>query len=204
MYKNLNEKEFNLLLKLIKQWYCQNDDTSLFSKGMDNLLVKIRANQVKIPNYLYRAYSFQTKEDLNNFKKTMTIKIEHPNKDYESWTSKQSIAERYMPQSEYNLNRNSKYGILIRISSGDFIDNIKFTIEDLFSEKNDKNLFFKFCFSYLSSKMLEKIKEKNFNQKDIEEFQYIIPGLVRAVTESEYLLDKLIHPKPFIIKEIIK
>lgn len=202
MYKNLDTKDLDLLLKLLKQWYCLNDDTNLFSKSMHNLMLKIRAHNVKVPTTLYRAYSFETKEQLENFKKTITIKIEHPRKDYESWTSSLNIAERYMPGSDYVINKNAKYGILLAINKKDFEHNIKFTIEDLFSSVKDRNNFFKTCFKYLSSIMLSKMKENNFGKKDIEEFQYNIPGIVRAITEKEYLLDKLDYPTPIIVKEI--
>lgn len=202
IYKNLNEKEFDLLLKLITQWYCKNDDTNLFSKVMHDLMLKIRAHNVKIPETLYRAYSFETKEDLIKFRKGISTKISHPTKDYESWTTSRSIAERYLPGSEYVLNKNTKFGILLALNKSDFEYNIKFTIEDLFSDKNDRNKFFKTCFSYLSTKMLSKIKDNNFNRKDIEEFQYTIPGIVRAVTEKEYLIEEIKNPFPTIIKEV--
>ena len=65
---NLNQNETDLLIKILKDWYCLNKDTDLFTPQVNKLLLKINSMNFKLPNYLYRAYSFEKEEDYKKFK----------------------------------------------------------------------------------------------------------------------------------------
>lgn len=199
---NLNQNETDLLIKILKDWYCLNKDTDLFTPQVNKLLLKINSMNFKLPNYLYRAYSFETKKDYNNFIDNAEKRIAHPSKDYESWTSSLTVAKRYMPGGEGQLNKNAKIGIILKIPRFDFEDRIKFSIENLFKNYSDRKILFSELFSYMSKDILQKIKIGNLSKQDILEFQHSIPGLVRAISEFEYMIGPLDYPKPECIELI--
>ena len=200
---NLNENETALLVKVLKEWYCLNKDENLFTPQVNKLLLKINSMYFKLPNYLYRAYSFKTEKDLNNFLKQAETKISHPYKDYESWTSSINVAKKYAPGGENQLNSEYKYGVILKIPRFDFEDRIKFSIENLFKEYKDRKILFGELFSYMSKDILKKIKDGNLSKQDIQAFQYSIPGLVRAISEFEYMIGPIDYPEA-IIFEIYK
>ena len=202
-YFNLNEDETVLLIKVLKDWYCLNDDSELFTPRINKLLLKINTHNFKLPSTLFRAYSFNSKEALNSFLRAAKTKLKHPSKDYESWTSSPRVAESYFPGGEYQLNKDSKHGVILKINRNTFQDRIRFSIENLFSEAKDKKIFFTEVFRYLSKDLLLNIKNGNLTKKDIREFQHIIPGLVRAISEYEYLLEPIDYPD-FTIYKITK
>ena len=191
---NLNGKEIDQLLYVLKQWYCLNDDTDLFTPQTNKLLLKINTHNFKLPSALFRAYSFTSKEALNSFLKAAETKLKHPSKDYESWTSSPRVAEAYFPGGEFQLNKDSKYGVILKINRNTFQDHIKFSIENLFSGSQDKKIFFGEVFKYLSKDLLLNIKNGDLTKKDIQDFQHVIPGLVRAISEFEYLLEPIDYP----------
>ena len=193
---NLTNDDLNLLLKVLKQWYCLNDDSGLFTPQVEKLLLKINTTNYSLPQYLYRAYSFETKKDYDNFVKGSHVKIKHPTKDYESWTSSLAVAKNYMPGADAQLNKKAQYGLLIRIPRFDFQDRIKFSMENLFKTPQDRNIFFNEMFQYLSKELMLKIKMDALTKQDILSFEHYIPGLVRAVTEKEYMLGPLDYPQP--------
>lgn len=199
---NLNQNETDLLIKILKDWYCLNNDSNLFTPPVNKLLLKINSMNFKIPSYLYRAYSFERKEDYNNFINNAEKRIAHPSKDYESWTSSLTVAKRYMPGGEGQLNKNAKIGIILKIPRFDFEDRIKFSIENLFKNYSDRKILFSELFSYMSKDILQKIKIGNLSKQDILEFQHSIPGLVRAISEFEYMIGPLDYPKPECIELI--
>lgn len=212
----LDLKEIDQLINIIKQWYCLNNDADLFTQRTKKLLNKINFHNFRVPQYLYRAYSFNTQKDLDQFLKGAQTKLKHPVKDYESWTSSIKVAESYYPGGEYQLNKDAKYGVILKIKSSVFQDRIKFSLENLFgsnidnekeikgnSATTDKKIFFNAVFQYLSGKILDTIKSKGpeaLSKQEIQDFQYIIPGLVRSVSEYEYLLEPLDYPQPLIVK----
>lgn len=199
---NLNQNETDLLIKILKDWYCLNKDTDLFTPQVNKLLLKINSMNFKLPSYLYRAYSFETKKDYDNFINNAEKRIAHPSKDYESWTSSLTVAKRYMPGGEGQLNKNAKIGIILKIPRFDFEDRIKFSIENLFKNYSDRKILFSELFSYMSKDILQKIKIGNLSKQDILEFQHSIPGLVRAISEFEYMIGPLDYPKPECIELI--
>ena len=199
---NLNQNETDLLIKILKDWYCLNNDSNLFTPPVNKLLLKINSMNFKLPQYLYRAYSFETKKDYNNFIDNAEKRIAHPTKDYESWTSSLTVAKRYMPGGEGQLNKNAKIGIILKIPRFDFEDRIKFSIENLFKNYSDRKILFSELFGYMSKDILQKIKVGNLSKQDILEFQHSIPGLVRAISEFEYMIGPLDYPKPECIELI--
>ena len=199
---NLNQNETDLLIKILKDWYCLNNDSNLFTPPVNKLLLKINSMNFKLPQYLYRAYSFETKKDYNNFIDNAEKRIAHPSKDYESWTSSLTVAKRYMPGGEGQLNKNAKIGIILKIPRFDFEDRIKFSIENLFKNYSDRKILFSELFGYMSKDILQKIKVGNLSKQDILEFQHSIPGLVRAISEFEYMIGPLDYPKPECIELI--
>lgn len=210
---NFNLNEIDQLLNIIKQWYCLNDDTNLFTDKTKKLIIKINLHNFRLPQYLYRAYSFKTQSDLDSFLKGSNTKLSHPTKDYESWTSSMKVAESYYPGGQYQLNKENKYGVILKIKQSVFQDKIKFSLENLFGSQNpgfsgntsnlDKKIFFNAVFQYLSNKLLDTIKNKGpegLTKQEIQDFQYSIPGLVRAVSEYEYLTEPLDYPQPLVVK----
>ena len=193
---SLTPDDLNLLLKVLKQWYCLNDDSGLFTPQINKLLMKINLMNYSLPQYLYRAYSFETEKQYQDFIDKSHVQIKHPTKDYESWTSSVSVAKQYLPGGDAQLNKNNEYGIIIKIPRSDFIDRIKFSMENLFKVPQDRNIFFNEMFQYLSKELMLKIKMDCLIKSDILEFQHTIPGLVRAVTEKEYMLGPLDYPQP--------
>ena len=193
---SLTPDDLNLLLKVLKQWYCLNDDSSLFTPQVNKLLLKINLMNYSLPQYLYRAYSFETKKQYQDFIDKSHTKIKHPTKDYESWSSSLSIAKQYLPGGDAQINKNNEYGIIIKIPRSDFQDRIKFSMENLFKVPQDRTIFFNEMFQYLSKELMLKIKSDVLTKKDILEFQHTIPGLVRAITEKEYMLSELDYPQP--------
>ena len=200
---NLNQNETTLLVKVLKEWYCLNKDENLFTPQVNKLLLKINSMYFKLPNYLYRAYSFKTEKDLNNFLKQAETKISHPYKDYESWTSSLPVAKKYAPGGENQLTSDNKYGVILKIKRFHFEDRIKFSIENLFRNYSDRKLLFSELFAYLSKDIMKKLKDSNLSKQDILVFQHTIPGLVRAISEFEYMLSELDYPE-FEIVEYIK
>ena len=216
IFKGLKENEFNAFLHFIKQWYCKNDDTGLFDKTNRGKLIKSIINDFvpnnvnnskDTPEYLYRSYSFKTKEDFANFINKIipgkTI-LSHPYKDYESWTSDIKIAEKYLPHGDSMIDstKENEHGIMLKISKDDFKDAIVFSTEYVFNDKIEKNKFLPFVFKYLSRKLLDKIKDSKPVENDIEELQFLIPGVVRSITESEYILSEMHNVSPIIIRRI--
>ena len=199
---NLNQNETDLLIKVLKEWYCLNNDINLFTPQVNKLLLKINSMNFKLPTYLYRAYSFEKEEDYKKFIDGSFKRIAHPTKDYESWTSSLAVARRYMPGGEGQLNKNAKIGIILKIPRFDFEDRIKFSIENLFKQYSDRKILFTELFSYMSKDILQKIKIGNLSKQDILEFQHSIPGLVRAISEFEYMIGPLDYPKPECIELI--
>lgn len=193
---NLNEQETDLLIRILKQWYCLNDDSELFTPQVNRLIFKINSTNFKLPQYLYRAYSFENIKDYEKFIAGAEKRIAHPNKEYESWTSSLSVAKKYMPGGEAQLNKNAKYGIILKIPRFDFEDRIKFSIENLFKQYSDRKVLFSEMFSYMSSGIIQKIKYNSLTKQDILEFQHSIPGLVRAISEFEYMIGPLDYPQP--------
>ena len=199
---NLDERETNLLIKILKDWYCLNDDSELFTPQVNNLIMKINKMYYKLPAYLYRAYSFEHQKDYDKFIAGAEKRIAHPTKDYESWTSSLAVAEKYMPGGEAQLNKKAKIGIILKIPRFDFEDRIKFSIENLFKQYSDRKILFAEMFSYMSKDILEKIKYGNLTKQDILTFQHSIPGLVRAISEFEYMIGPLDYPQPQCVKLI--
>ena len=199
---NLNQNETDLLIKILKDWYCLNNDSNLFTPPVNKLLLKINSMNFKLPQYLYRAYSFEKEEDYKKFIDSSFKRIAHPTKDYESWTSSLAVARRYMPGGEGQLNKNAKIGIILKIPRFDFEDRIKFSIENLFKNYSDRKILFSELFGYMSKDILQKIKVGNLSKQDILEFQHSIPGLVRAISEFEYMIGPLDYPKPECIELI--
>lgn len=199
---NLNQNETDLLIRVLKEWYCLNNDSNLFTPQVNKLLLKINSMNFKLPSYLYRAYSFETKKDYDNFINNAKKRIAHPSKDYESWTSSLTVAKRYMPGGEGQLNKNAKIGIILKIPRFDFEDRIKFSIENLFKQYSDRKILFTELFSYMSKDLLQKIKNGNLSKQDILEFQHSIPGLVRAISEFEYMIGPLDYPQPEMVQII--
>lgn len=156
----------------------------------------------KLPTYLYRAYSFEKEEDYKKFIDSSFKRIAHPTKDYESWTSSLAVARRYLPGGEGQLNKNAKIGIILKIPRFDFEDRIKFSIENLFKQYSDRKILFTEMFSYMSKDLMQKIKTGYLSKQDILEFQHSIPGLVRAISEFEYMIGPLDYPKPECIELI--
>ena len=193
---NLNEQETDLLIRVLKEWYCLNNDKDLFTPQVNKLLIKINTTNFKLPAYLYRAYSFEKEEDYKKFIDGAFKRIEHPNKDYESWTSSLVVAKKYMPGGEGQLNKNATIGLLLKIPKFDYEDRIKFSIENLFKVYQDRKVLFSEMFSYMSKDVLQKIKIGNLSKQDILEFQHSIPGLVRAISEFEYMIGPLDYPQP--------
>ena len=201
-YFNLTEDETVLLIKVLKEWYCLNNDSELFSPRVNKLLLKINSMNFKLPQYLYRSYSFEREEDIKKFIDGAFKRIAHPSKDYESWTSSEKVAKRYMPGGEAQLNKNAKYGVILRIPRFDFQDRIKFSIENLFKEYNDRKILFNELFKYLSSGLMKNLRDGNLSTKDIVEFQHIIPGMVRAISEFEYMIGPLDYPNPITVATV--
>ena len=201
-YFNLTEDETVLLIKVLKEWYCLNNDSELFSPRVNKLLLKINSMNFKLPQYLYRSYSFEREEDIKKFIDGAFKRIAHPSKDYESWTSSEKIARKYMPGGESQLNKNAKYGIMLRIPRFDYQDRIKFSIENLFKEYNDRKILFNELFKYLSKDLMRSLKDGNLSTKDIQEFQHIIPGMVRAISEYEYMIGPLDYPSPITVATV--
>ena len=197
---NLDQRETDLLIKVLKEWYCLNNDEDLFTPQVNKLLFKINTMNFKLPQYLYRAYSFEHLKDYNNFIKGAEKRIAHPTKSYESWTASYAVAEKYLPGGEAQLNKKAKFGIILKIPKFDFEDRIKFSIENLFKQYSDRKILFNEMFRYMSRDLMEKIKYGNLSKQDILDFQYTIPGLVRAVSEFEYLLGPLDYPQPECVK----
>ena len=193
---NLNEQETNLLIKVLREWYCLNNDENLFTPQVNNLIIKINKMNYKLPQYLYRAYSFEKESDYNNFIKNAEKRIAHPSKDYESWTSSLNVAKMYLPGGDAQLNKNAKIGIILKIPRFDFEDRIKFSIENLFKEYNDRKVLFTELFSYMSKDIMSQIKYGNLSKQTILNFQHSVPGLVRAVSEFEYMIGPLDYPQP--------
>lgn len=216
IFKGLKENEFNAFLHFIKQWYCKNDDTGLFDKTNRGKLIKSIINDFvpnnvnnskDTPEYLYRSYSFKTKEEFTNFiNKIIPNKtiLSHPYKDYESWTSDIKIAEKYLPHGDSMIDstKENEYGIMLKLSKEDFKDAIVFSTEYVFNDKIEKNKFLPLVFKYLSKKLLDKIKDSKQVENDIVELQFLIPGVVRAITESEYILSEMNNVSPIIIRRI--
>jgi hypothetical protein len=200
---NLNENETALLIKVLKEWYCLNNDSELFTPRVNKLLLKINSMHFKLPSNLYRSYSFKTEKDLNNFLKQAETKISHPSKDYESWTSSLTVAKKYAPGGENQLTSDNKYGVILKIKRFHFEDRIKFSIENLFRTYSDRKILFSEMFGYLSKDIMRKLKDSNLTKQDILAFQHTIPGLVRAISEFEYMLSELDYPE-FEIIEIYK
>lgn len=210
---NLNLNEIDQLINIIKQWYCLNNDKDLFTNNTKKLIMKINLHNFRLPQYLYRAYSFKTQKELDDFLKGSNTKLSHPFKDYESWSSSLKVAESYYPGGQYQLNKDNKYGVILKIKQSVFHDKIKFSLENLFGSKDpttvgntigtDKKIFFNAIFQYLSNNLLDTIKAKGpegISKQDIQDFQYVIPGLVRAVSEYEYLTEPLDYPQPIVVK----
>ena len=198
---NLNQNETDLLIKILKEWYCLNNDTDLFTPQVNKLLLKINSMNFKLPQYLYRAYSFEKEEDYKKFIDSSFKRIAHPTKDYESWTSSLAVARRYMPGGEGQLNKNAKIGIILKIPRFDFEDRIKFSIENLFKQYSDRKVLFTEMFSYMSKDLMQKIKTGYLSKQDILEFQHSIPGLVRAISEFEYMIGPLDYPQPEMVEK---
>lgn len=193
---NLNEQETDLLIRILREWYCLNDDSELFTHQVNKLIFKINSTNFKLPQYLYRAYSFEHTKDYEQFIKGAEKRIAHPKKDYESWTSSLPVARTYLPGGDAQLNKNAKIGIILKIPRFDFEDRIKFSIENLFKQYSDRKVLFSEMFSYMSKDIMQKIKNGNLGKQDILEFQHSIPGLVRAISEFEYMVGPLDYPQP--------
>lgn len=211
-FKGLDQKELEALLYFIKQWYCKNDDTGLFDKTKrGRLITSILGNfdykEHKLPEYLYRSYSFETKKELNDFRSKIIpgkTLLSHPHKDYESWTSDRKIAEKYLPGGESMIDeaKQREHGIMLKISKDDYIDSIFFSMDFVFNNQIEKKKFLPFIFKYLSKDILNNIKENKSVQNQIKDMQYLIPGIVRAITESEYILSELVDSSPEVVKQI--
>ena len=216
IFKGLKENEFNAFLHFIKQWYCKNDDTGLFDKSNRGKLIKSIINDFvpnnienskDTPEFLYRSYSFKTKEDFGNFIRKIkpgNTTLSHPYKDYESWTSDRKIAEKYLPNGESMIDstKENEHGIMLKISKKDFSEYIIFSTEYVFNDKIEKRKFLPLVFKYLSKNLLNKIRDSKQVEKDIEEIQYLIPGVVRSITESEYILSEMKNVSPEIVRRI--
>lgn len=197
---NLNQNETDLLIKILKEWYCLNNDTNLFTPQVNKLLLKINFMNFKLPQYLYRAYSFKTEKELNSFLKQAETRLCHPKKDYESWTSSINVAKKYAPGGENQFNSEYKYGVILKIKRFHFEDRIKFSIENLFRDYKDRKILFGELFSYMSKDILKKIKDGNLSKQDIQAFQHSIPGLVRAISEFEYMIGPMDYPEVIIFE----
>ena len=202
-FKDFNEEEFNLFLDLISHWFYYNEDFGklLRSKKYKGIWKKLenKINNMKLPKYLYRGLSFRTKKDRDNYIKT----FEHKRK-YESWSSSLKIANNFIPGGKYA--QNEKYGVMLKINTKDFKNNIIFSLNAIIQNEKDRKLFFEKVLyrhhKHLKEGLNSKSLRKYVNNYDLFSDMH---GAIYAIIEDEYVL-KAIEPKDkpmveFIIKD---
>lgn len=190
----ISSQNLILLHQIISRWYSENKEpnpkTLAFIKSIDY------NHTWEEPKTLYRGFSFdnpQTKNQIIKDIKNRTLK--HPTKKIESWTSSLAIAKTYATGPDTNT-------LLISIPFSDVKDHILFSIEYLFTGKNDtrgikqKQQFFKMQVNNQMSLLLKDIKNKNYKPGQFSDtlkgLEIFIPGLVRALTEFEYIIPTII------------
>ena len=111
---------------------------------------------------------------------------------------------------EYKNKKGILFGLYIAEDSDGLIDydnGINFitynnSIENLFKEYSDRKILFNALFQYLSKDLMRSLKDGNLSTKDIQEFQHIIPGMVRAISEYEYMIGPLDYPSPITVATV--
>ena len=201
----ISEKDLTLLENIIKEWYTNNSD-KLFASKNSNIMKYMRNISKQLdsfrkfnsPSYLYRGISFENDklkdEALKKMKEQGVLK--HPTKDYDSWTSSEEVAMEYCtgPKAAHP---DGPY-VILKVPHSAINENILFTIEVLFTGKDDKTgrimkqKFFRKILNNKLNSLVSDLKESRYqkNQWDntIKDMEKLIPGLSRALTEFEYIL----------------
>lgn len=202
----LPSKDLTHLERILKEWYCDNSD-ALFTDKRKPLMVylnslakdpNIYTDLFMAPEFLYRAISFETNQQKSDMLKNMkeSGQLKHPTKDYDSWTSSLDVAY------EYAFGDKASYpngpSVILKVPHSAIYENILFTIEVLFTGKNDKTgrimkqQFFRKILNNKLNNLVTDLKESRYqkNQWDntIKDMEKLIPGLSRALTEFEYIL----------------
>ena len=202
----LPSKDLTHLERILKEWYCDNSD-ALFTDKRKPLMVylnslakdpNIYTDLFMAPEFLYRAISFETNQQKSDMLKNMkeSGQLKHPTKDYDSWTSSLDVAHEYAFGDKASYPNG--HSVILKVPHSAIYENILFTIEVLFTGKNDKTgrimkqQFFRKILNNKLNNLVTDLKESRYqkNQWDntIKDMEKLIPGLSRALTEFEYIL----------------
>ena len=205
----ISSTDLSYLERILKEWYCDNSD-ALFTDKRKPLMNYLRGlgkdpntytDLFTAPDYLYRAITFETKQQKESMLKKMkeTGVLKHPTKNYDSWTSSEEVAMDYYngPKASYP----NGFGVILKVPHSAINEKILFTAEVLFTGKNDKTgrvlkqKFFRKILNNKLNNLVTDLKESRYqkNQWDntIKDMEKLIPGLSRALTEFEYILEPI-------------
>jgi hypothetical protein len=190
----LNKEEFEIFLDFISEWfsYGMNLEKLIKKPKYRNVWNKLvnHTKRSKLPRYLYRGVSFYTKKERDEYLKKFKSK-----REFESWTSSKSIAKQFSPLGAYGAGR--KYGLILRIETKDFKDNIVFSINALIpSDKDKKEFFEKLVENHYQDlkKALAQNNIKRFLTKKNTDLTKNIDGGIYSLIEDEYILKTISDP----------
>ena len=142
----ISSTDLTYLERILKEWYCDNSD-ALFTDKRKPLMEYLNSlakdpntytDLFMAPEFLYRAITFENNQQkasmLKNMKESGILK--HPTKDYDSWTSSEDVAMEYAcgPKATHP----DGPSVILKVPHSTIHKNILFTIEVLFTGKDDK------------------------------------------------------------------
>ncbi len=195
--KFLNEKEFDSLLRLMRDWYSYGIPLDKIMKKKDpafiSMMNKIKAKATeKLPNKLYRGIAFQTKADHDKAIKSLENgkfpTNPHEKQTYGGWSTSKKVAGDFLPNGEYGKSRNDKYGILFEINPRDFKEDIVFSMHPLLKTREDITIFLRLVLEKQQENANKILDKKPFRKEELRYSFDPVHGAIHSTVEKEYIL----------------